>query len=150
MRLNRSLRVLVIDDHAGFCETIESLLESAGCAVDVALTPYAGVALSDTTRYDLVLIDYRMPQLDGVELLPLLAPRGHRCMLIVSGASDQVPRERALATGAQGILPKPIDLERLFGIAEYVARDTTSAPLELPQSLVECSGLPAFLHPVFG
>lgn len=130
------MRVLVIDDHAAFGELLRTVLEALDCIVDVALTPFAGVTLSDHAFYDLVLLDQRMPQRTGMEILPLLARRGHRCILIVTGNLEEVTPEAARAAGAQGVLPKPLELDRLFRIVRFIRDQDSPEVVQLPERLL--------------
>jgi DNA-binding response OmpR family regulator len=139
MARRRPLNVLIIDDHHEFGESIRSVLEAIGCAVDVASTPYAGITLSDTTRYDLVLVDLRMPQMGGVEVLSFLRPRGHRCTLVVSAFVSDVNRDEVFQAGAEGIMQKPIDVDRLLRVVKYVARNRTRDRIILPIGLADCA-----------
>jgi CheY-like chemotaxis protein len=132
----KALRVLVVDDETAFGEALESVLGMVGCEVDVAGTPYAGIMLSDAVRYDLVLVDQRMPQMSGLELLPRLQRRGHRCMLLVTGFPGDVTSEQARAAGAQGVVPKPVDVQRLVEIARYLAQKPGRKPVALPEALL--------------
>jgi DNA-binding NtrC family response regulator len=136
----RGLRVLVVDDHSGFAETLENVLETVGCDVSVSTTPFAGITLSDTHRFDLVLVDYRMPRMDGLEFMQHVRRRGHRCLLLVTGHADEVRPEEATRCGAAGILPKPVDVDRLLEIVRYVA-DAGEETISLPGRLLECGAL---------
>jgi CheY-like chemotaxis protein len=133
-----SCHVLVIDDHPGFGETLQTILEAVGCRVAVAETPYAGIAYSDAARYDLVLVDFRMPGMNGLEALDLLRRRGHRCLLMVTAFADEVTLAQVREVGAEGILRKPIDVDRLLEIVDYVARHAGAGQVALPQSMLEC------------
>src|SRR3954469_11099448 len=99
MSIRRPLNVLVIDDEPGFGESLKGVLESVGCRVDFASTPYAGITLSDTIRYDFVLVDLKMPQMDGLEVLRFLQPRGHRCMLMTTAFTGAVTRDEVREAG---------------------------------------------------
>jgi CheY-like chemotaxis protein len=138
----KPLRVLVVDDNADFGESLRLLMETVGCEVDLADTPYAGVTLSEAVRYDLVLMDYQMPGMDGLETLRLLGPRGHRCMLLLTGAPEAVSLLEARLAGAEAVLPKPVDVDRLIEIARYIAEQESDV-VSLPPGLKERRWEPA-------
>jgi DNA-binding response OmpR family regulator len=131
------MRILVIDDHAGFGETLGSVLSDAGCEVDVVHTPFAGNTLSDSRSYDLVLVDHQMPQMTGLELLPLLARRAHGCIVMVTGSAHEIDREKVRELGGDGLLPKPLDLDRLLNLLAHLRQREAGERNPLPEGLVE-------------
>jgi DNA-binding response OmpR family regulator len=135
------LRVLIVDDHAAYGETLKNVLESAGCMVDVALTPYAGITLGASTHYDLGVVDLRMPQMDGLQVLESLRRRGHRCLLLATGYWEDVTPAEVLGAGGDGILRKPLDLGRLLQILDFLEADDTPGKVSLPPSLVDYGAL---------
>lgn len=137
-----ALRVLVIDDQPGFAETLQAVLEAAGCRVDIAFTPYAGLTLAESVLYDLVLVDYRMPQMNGLDTIRLLARRGHRCVLLITGFPQEIHPEEAREAGAAGVLAKPLELERLLRILRYIA-SRAETQVSLPSGLLERIGVRA-------
>ena len=62
-------RILVVDDEEGIRKSLKAVLEEEGCLVDTAETGQEAIARSKTTFYNLALVDIRLPDMDGVELL---------------------------------------------------------------------------------
>ncbi|MCP5028102.1 MAG: response regulator, partial [Actinomycetia bacterium] len=60
-------RVLVVDDDENFVALLERVLEDSGCAVAVAHTGYQAIERSREHEHDLILMDIRMPGMDGIE-----------------------------------------------------------------------------------
>jgi DNA-binding response OmpR family regulator len=120
MTKRTDFRILVVDDHQDLGETLKAVLEAAGCAVDVAITPFAAITLSDLQHYDLVLVDFRMPQMNGLALLEFLRPRDHTCTLMITGYPEDFSPADAAAGGAQGILVKPLEISRLLSVVDTV------------------------------
>jgi FixJ family two-component response regulator len=100
--------ISIVDDDEAVRDAVQRLLESTGrhaVAFASAEQFLASVALSAA---QCLILDLRMPGIDGVELLRRLRAAGHRIPTIVLTAhADEVERARALAAGAVAFLPKP-------------------------------------------
>ncbi len=121
--------ILVIDDEAGIRETLETLLELEGYAVEMAIDGEAGLARIEQRAYDLVLLDLALPGKNGIEILELIrerAPELPVIMLTAYGTVDNVVD--AIRAGAQNFVQKPWDNEKLLAdirasIARYRAEE---------------------------
>lgn len=122
--------VLVVDDDPVVAGVLVAMLRHLGCAVDHA--PDAATALKCTaaTRYALVLLDVRMPEVDGCELATRLRSiHGPGLRLQgLSGAATHEDRERALASGMDGYMTKPVTLDRLRELLQSVSAGARSIP----------------------
>ena len=105
-------RVLAIDDDAAICATVRAILERAGHHVVTAQDGRGGLKLLEADRFDLLLIDIFMPEMDGLETIRVL--RGSRPALpiiVMSGAMTDggIPDYLAFGTklGAIEGLRKP-------------------------------------------
>lgn len=104
-------RVLIVDDHPAYAHGLRTLLESHGALFHVEVTLNAGEALASVARSapDVVLVDVRMPRVDGIELtgrLRDLSPSSRVLMLTVSDNPKDV--RAAFRAGAVGYLSKDI------------------------------------------
>jgi DNA-binding NarL/FixJ family response regulator len=101
-------RVLLVDDDPAFAELTTCLLELGGVTVvGHALDGAEGVELARTLQPDVVLMDVRMPRMDGFEATRRIVesrPGAH--VLVVSSSKDREDVERAREAGAAGYLPK--------------------------------------------
>jgi CheY-like chemotaxis protein len=61
--------VLLVDDNSDGLLVRSSLLQEAGCTVDLAHNGEEGLKLFDTVKFDMVVTDYRMPGMDGIEVI---------------------------------------------------------------------------------
>lgn len=117
-------RLLIVDDDRAFGVSTAALLR--GEAYDVALASDANeaVTLLRATRFDLMLLDYRMPGLDGISLVEALRLWGEPIpILMISGAGSIDSAVRALHVGADDFLTKPVEPDVLFArIAEALDR----------------------------
>jgi len=105
-------RVLVVDDVDLLREFTKAFLETTGLTVLLAASGAEAVKVLETEAepVDLVLTDYNMPGMNGVELIEQVAARWPKIKFVLaSGYLDGTTRQRILATGAS-ILSKPYDL----------------------------------------
>jgi two-component system phosphate regulon sensor histidine kinase PhoR len=115
--------VLVIDDEYGVRSGICQILELEGYTVDVAATGREALALLDQRTYDIALIDYQLPDVDGLTLLANLRNRKLPTMTCMITAYANI--DTAIAATRQGIdffLPKPFSPDDLLGVIETLSR----------------------------
>ncbi len=108
----RGLHVLVIDDHPAALEVVRHMLESFSFDVTTSASGLRALELAgDGALFDLVITDYRMPGMDGVELADRYRklPAGARVpMIMLTGHLDADLRERAEALGIRYMISKPV------------------------------------------
>ena len=122
----RPLRVLVAEDSLTNLAIASSLLERWGHTVTRTDHGEAAVAAVHDAPYDLVLMDVRMPGIDGLEATRLIraweGTTAARIPIVAMTASAMKgDRERCLEAGMDGYLAKPIDADELFEIVERFA-----------------------------
>ncbi len=107
-------RILVVDDEITVCEAYADALEMNGHAVDIATTVQEGMSKAQADSYNLILLDKRLPDGDGLELLPKLKQLSPQPEVIVITAYASVQDGVvAIKAGAFDYLIKPIDLAEL-------------------------------------
>ena len=103
---------MIVDDDPRNCELLGRLLEMEGCRVRTASNAAAGLAMASEIVPDLVLLDVRMPGIDGFaacrRLRALAALAGTPIFLVTAFDDDDVWPE-AMTAGATGLLAKPYD-----------------------------------------
>jgi DNA-binding response OmpR family regulator len=113
-------RILVIDDEPGIRRFASRALSSAGFAVDEATSGHEGLKIALNDPHDLILLDLRLPDLGGKEVLERLRQeRPHQAVLIWSATADQNEQRRCLSLGARACLPKPVSMAELLGASAY-------------------------------
>jgi DNA-binding NtrC family response regulator len=116
--------VLIIDDEAAIRESLETLLEFEGYAVEVAGTGEEGLAQLAEHPFDLVLLDFALPDRNGLEILADIRARDPRLAVIMITAYGTVDNAvRAMQSGATNFIQKPWDNEKLLAdVRAAVAR----------------------------
>jgi CheY-like chemotaxis protein len=113
-------RVLVVDDDAGIRDLLDLALTDAGYAVALAADGAAALALVDAMAPDVILLDMRMPVLDGWAFAEAYRQRpGRRAPIVAMTAARDAPDHTA-QIAATGYLAKPFDLADLLAcVARY-------------------------------
>jgi DNA-binding response OmpR family regulator len=103
-------RVLVIDDEPDIVYMVKVILRSAGCEVATAGGVKDGTAMIDSDEPDLVLLDLRLTDGDGMEVLEAMRATGKIDsipVIILSAHATPATSEKAIAAGAKGYITKP-------------------------------------------
>jgi two-component system chemotaxis response regulator CheY len=112
--------ILVVEDDADIRATIAAILEMEGYSVELASNGEEAITVVSHRRPSLVLLDMRMPVLDGWGFARVLRERGVRVPIIVMTAAQDAGRW-AREIGAQGYIAKPFDLGDLLSQVEQHA-----------------------------
>ena len=102
-------RILIVEDNRRHAELITDEVRDSGVAVDVdwASTGRQGLSLLETARVDLILLDYRLPDMDGIGFMQELRARGYGIPVIFVTTADSVGLAvQAMKLGAEDFLQK--------------------------------------------
>jgi DNA-binding response OmpR family regulator len=100
-------RIALIDDDRSWLEALSEYLERKGFSVYTATDAAAGLAMLHQNSIPLVVCDYEMPGMDGLELVRTLRRQwANVAILMVSNQEEPSLANRAMAEGARGFLPK--------------------------------------------
>ena len=116
-----ALRVLIVEDDADCAESLATLLRFYGHVVEVAATGLEAIAIAETGRPDVALVDIGLPGMNGYELVQhFRRPRPSKTPLLiaVTGYGRAVDRQRCLDTGFDFYLVKPADPDELRIVLE--------------------------------
>lgn len=111
------VRVLLAEDDEVSRQAMVELLTAAALVVDTAADGREAVDLAARERYSLILLDLRMPRLDGLTAarsIRAMPGRAHIPLLAITANSFEEDRRACLAAGIDDLLPKPIDVHRLY------------------------------------
>ncbi|BCS87796.1 sigma-54-dependent transcriptional regulator [Pseudodesulfovibrio sediminis] len=107
-------RILIIDDDHEVCETMESLITRLTHQCDTAHTLDAGLRLARKTDYDVIFLDVRLPDGNGLEILPkIMAMSAPPEVIILTGKGDPDGAELAIKGGVWDYLLKPSSVREI-------------------------------------
>jgi two-component system nitrogen regulation response regulator NtrX len=107
--------VLVVDDEAAIRDSLHMILEFEGYRVDEAGSGSQALARVAERPPDAILLDIKMPEMDGLELLKALRERGYDMpVLMISGHADVATAVEATRRGAYDFFEKPLQRERVL------------------------------------
>jgi CheY-like chemotaxis protein len=120
------VRVLVAEDNPVNALLAKSLLRREGCTVELAGSGEEALLALTRGRYDLVLMDMRMPGLDGPAATRALRSRGDETPVVaITANAFEEDRRECLEAGMNGYLTKPVDPAALrAALARWTKRDT--------------------------
>jgi two-component system response regulator HydG len=125
------LRILVVDDQSSVRELLKAVLESDGHTVETASDGAKGVAALEAGFHDLVVMDIRMPELDGVAALERMKSISPDTGVIMMTAYASVETAvRAMKLGAFDYVTKPIDIDEVRSVIARFVDDSAPEPDE--------------------
>ena len=120
--MHEHLRILVVDDDAGTAETLGDILEAKGYEVEIASGGLQALALVEARQHDVIFLDIKMPQMNGVEVLRRVkAMRPGSVVIMMTAYALPELMAEAERLGAQAILAKPLPLDRIIQFLEELA-----------------------------
>lgn len=129
-------RVLVVDDHATNREVARLMLAPLGCDIFEAVDGEEAVDMAAATAFDLILMDVRMPRMDGLAAARAIRalPGASSTSPILAVTADAMPEDaaRCLAAGMNGHLAKPITHASLFAAIDAVMGDNDGTAVDEP------------------
>jgi CheY-like chemotaxis protein len=131
----RSLRILLAEDNEVNQKLAVRLLEKRGHHVIVACNGVQALAALENGRFDLVLMDVQMPEMDGLEATANLRDRekdsGERqAVVAMTALAMKGDRERCLEAGMDGYLSKPISPQELDDVLEHYGSASSAAAVD--------------------
>ncbi len=112
-------RILVVDDDQDICRNLSDILSDLGYQVDSAYDGPSALELVRQQPYDVALLDYKMPGMDGLTLYrEIKKQRAGTVSLLVTAYAGPATAEEALAAGAWKVVAKPVDFPKLLGFVD--------------------------------
>jgi DNA-binding response OmpR family regulator len=150
------MKILLVEDDEGLAELLCKELANRHYLVEVASDGLAGLELAEAFKYDLILLDFRLPKLDGISLCRRLREHGDRTPILLLTAYDSsTERVAGLDAGADDYIVKPCDFEELLARIRALLRrgDVNASPVIEWENLcldpssceVSCNGQPLHL-----
>lgn len=125
------IRILIVEDEKPISDLIRMNLFEAGYFCDCAFDGMTAVNMLDENRYDLILLDILLPEVDGYEVMEYVKPLNIPVIFLTAKASVE-DRVKGLKLGADDYLVKPFEIVELLARVEAVLRR-----YNLSQSIIE-------------
>jgi two-component system response regulator AtoC len=140
----KNKKILIIDDETSLLESLEMFLTEKGYTVACARSAGEGLQLSRVFDPQVIILDIRLPDLDGLEVLQQLVRNGRKNIIIITAFHDMETTIKAVKYGAFEYIPKPIDVEELERAIDKAIKSLKSTPtgqaLLIDPSLVYVKG----------
>jgi len=115
----KSLKILVIDDESVICDACDLVLTEKGHTVDYCKTGKTGLRAIERGAYDVILLDMKLPDIDGMEILETIrAEMPAPYMIVMTGYSTMSNAVQAMKLGAAEYLAKPFTDDELIEAVE--------------------------------
>ncbi|HKM59397.1 MAG TPA: response regulator [Candidatus Bathyarchaeia archaeon] len=121
--MDENVRILIVDDDENIRRTMQTIFENEGYIVDLATTGNEAIELTQERTYNIALLDIRLPDIEGVELLNLIkdnVPKTRKIM--VTGYPSMQNAISSLNKNADAYLIKPVGIESLLSTVKEQLR----------------------------
>ncbi len=138
-----AMRILIADDHDLVREAIAVFLKSEGAldVLTVATVDEAVRVTTETGSFDLVLLDYNMPGMNGLDgLARMIAINEGRPVALISGNASRAVAEQAIRAGAAGFVPKTMSSKSMITAVKFMAAGEIYAPFNFMQQAPAATG----------
>jgi two-component system CheB/CheR fusion protein len=126
-----SLRILIVEDNADARSMLKTLMEFSGHDVEIADDGLKGAEMIEFQRPDVALVDIGLPSLNGYALARRIRTNAD-CrdvfLIALTGYGRTRDRKKAISSGFDAHLPKPVDLARLRQLLSFVLESKQSSP----------------------
>ena len=144
--------ILVIDDERSIRNTLGDILDNEGYKTDDAENGIEGLKLVNSKKYDVILLDIKMPGMDGLEVLDHIMKITDTPVVMISGHGTIETAVEAIKKGAYDYIAKPLDLNRLLITLRNamdkstLIKETKSLKQDVPQAWEMIGQSPAMLQ----
>ena len=141
------MRILLVDDEIEMAEPLSRLLLREGYVVDVVYDGEQGAQLAQKGQYDLLILDWMLPQRSGLEICQQLRSQGDATPVLFLTAKDTIDdRVQGLDAGADDYLVKPFELRELLARVRALLRRPTILEPAQPTQRLKVDDLELDLH----
>ncbi|MNP18651.1 Phosphate regulon transcriptional regulatory protein PhoB [compost metagenome] len=115
-------KILIVDDEEILRMLISDTLEDLDVQIDIAEDGRIALEKLNETDYDLMLLDYMMPEITGMEVLEHLSKekKARMPILMLTAKAQDSDRAKALAAGVRSFIPKPFSPLELLQVVEGI------------------------------
>ncbi len=121
-RRKMTQHILLIEDDARLAEMVQDYLGASGFSVSIAPTGQRGIDRQKRDRFDAILLDLMLPDMDGLEVCRVLRANDHTPILMLTAKGEPMDRIIGLELGADDYLPKPFEPRELLARLKAILR----------------------------
>lgn len=123
-------RLLIVDDDDAILTSLSRILRLEGYDVDTARTGSEAIKKSETNFYNLALLDIKLPDMEGTELLKRMHESYPRMIkIMITGYPDLENAVKSLNAGADAYLIKPVSVQKLIEVIKHKLAEQRNAEL---------------------
>ena len=121
--MKSNANILLVDDNVSLIRIMSLILGRKGYEVATAETGFEAISMVKEIPYDIIFMDIKMPVMDGVETYKKIKKiRSDAVVMMMTAYSVDDLVQEAIQEGANGIIYKPMDINKVVGIIEEVNR----------------------------
>jgi len=128
--MKRQTRILVVDDEQYLLDMLKRTLEDEGYDVDCAADGRSALTLLTEYQPDLVLLDIKMPDLDGYQVLELIREKSEVPVIMLTGVLEPISVQQSVNLGADDYVRKPFRTRELLARIKNKLRRAKSRPYQ--------------------
>ncbi len=136
--MSDKIRILIVDDEVKFLDSVAQRLELRDFEVTKAVNGQEAIAAARKGRFDLALLDLKMPGIDGKQVLEILK-KEHKFLevIVLTGHGSIESAVECTKIGAFGYLPKPYELDKLLDILKQAYESRLKRKFEFDQERIK-------------
>lgn len=108
-----NINVLMVEDDTELASIIADFVKAYKIKITNSDSPYVALSMLDTAKYDLMVLDLTLPDIDGIELIPMIREKSDIPIIISSARDDITDKIMGLERGADDFVAKPYDPREL-------------------------------------
>lgn len=117
------MKILLVEDEISLSNAVKRILEQQGYFVDAVYTGRAAVGFAENARYELIILDVMLPELDGFEVVRILRnKRINTPVLMLTARTSVSDKVKGLNYGADDYMAKPFDTDELLARVSALTR----------------------------
>ena len=122
-------RILVVDDEPLVCDSVKTMLKFCGHQVETAASAKEALDLLEKSRFDLVIVDYAMPEMKGDKLAAIIKSRiATQPIAMITASASMLQSSENPLTGVDVLISKPFQLDELREVVAGSWRKKLPAP----------------------
>ncbi|MFD0872371.1 sigma-54 dependent response regulator [Chlamydia abortus] len=134
-------RILLVEDEKVMAKNIAFFLEKEGYQIDIAYDGQTGLDMFQQASYDLLLLDWTLPRMDGLELCKTVRKQSNVPIMMITAKEEIMDKVVGLEVGADDYVTKPFHQRELLARIHALLRRHQAQPAASPDNTVEYEDL---------